>query len=40
LNKDFVADDTKKLPQNMLGALSSREYQELIAKKSKKDDPD
>ena len=26
LNKDFTADDAKKLPQNMLGALSSREY--------------
>ena len=26
LNKDFIADDAEKLPQNMLGALSSREY--------------
>ena len=36
LNKDFAADDTDKLPSNMLGALSTREYQDLIASKPKK----
>ena len=36
LNKDFVADDTDKLPQNLLGSLSSREYQDLIAAKKNK----
>lgn len=30
LDKDFVADDAKKLPSNMIGALSSREYQDLM----------
>ena len=33
LDKDFTADDAKKLPQNMIGALSTREYKDLIAKK-------
>ena len=28
-----MADDTDKLPQNLLGSLSSREYQDLIAAK-------
>ena len=39
LNAEFEADDVKQLPSNMLGALSSKEYQDLIAKKKpKKDD--
>ena len=36
MNKDFVADDTKKLPQNLLGALSTREYEDLITAKNEK----
>ena len=35
LDKDFEADDTKKLPSNMLGSLSTREYQDLITMKKK-----
>ena len=38
LNKDFAVDDTKKLTSTMLGALSTKEYQELIADKKKKRD--
>ena len=33
LDKDFVADDAKKLPANMIGSLSTREYELLMEKK-------
>ena len=36
LNKDFEADDIKKLPSNMLGSLSTREHEMLLTKKKKK----
>ena len=35
-----MADDVKKLPQNMLGALSSRETQDLLKKKKPVADPE